>query len=219
MNTLPSLNILVVDDHPMYRKGVIKLLSGIPNINTIKEAENGLQALEKCRLSIIDFVFLDINMPIMNGEEVAKIIRKELPQIKIIVITMLDSKRQIVELLKLGVNGFILKSTDENELLKAFNLILDGNQYLTPEVKEKWVEYLLSQNLPPQSNLNLKLTTRELDVIKLICDQKTSNEIADKLSVSTSTINNHKSNIMQKLKTDNMVGVVMYAIRSGIYIV
>ena len=132
---------------------------------------------------------------------------------------MLDSKRQIVELLKLGVNGFILKSTDENELLKAFNLILDGNQYLTPEVKEKWVEYLLSQNLPPQSNLNLKLTTRELDVIKLICDQKTSNEIADKLSVSTSTINNHKSNIMQKLKTDNMVGVVMYAIRSGIYIV
>jgi two-component system response regulator NreC len=202
----------------MFRKGVIKLLSGIPSINSIKEAENGLQALEKCRLHKIDFIFLDISMPIMNGEAAAKIIKKELPQIKIIVITMLDSKHQIIELLRLGVNGFILKSTDENELLKAINLILDGNQYLTPEVKEKWIDYLLNQSAIDTKVVKPKLSNREIEIMRLLADQLTTKEIANKICLAESTINSHKKHIMKKIKTETSLGIVMYAIRNGIYI-
>lgn len=218
LNNLSKLNILVVDDHPMFRKGIIKLISSIPNISAIKEAENGQEAIEKCRLHKFDFIFLDINMPILNGVEVAKTIKKELPFIKIVVITMLDSKYQIIEMLRLGVNGFILKSTDENELLKAITLILDGNQYLTPEVKEKWVDYLLNQSIVYSNAIKPKLSIREMEIMRLLADQLTTIEIANKLCLAESTINNHKKHIMLKINTETSLGIVMYAIRNGIYI-
>ncbi len=154
----------------------------------------------------------------MNGEAAAKIIKKELPQIKIIVITMLDSKHQIIELLRLGVNGFILKSTDENELLKAINLILDGNQYLTPEVKEKWIDYLLNQSAIDTKVVKPKLSNREIEIMRLLADQLTTKEIANKICLAESTINSHKKHIMKKIKTETSLGIVMYAIRKGIYI-
>ena len=217
-NNKNYLNVMVVDDHPVFRKGVMSLLAKFPLINAIHEAENGLQAIELCRLNNIDFIFLDINMPILNGEEVAKILKKELPEIKIVILSMLDNKHQIVELLKLGVNGFILKSTDEEEMKKAIDLILDGNQYLTPEVKEKWIEYLLNLNNIKTDLIKPLFTDREIEIMKLLADQLTTKEISDKLFIAESTINTHKKHLMSKIGTDNSIGIVMFAIRNEYYI-
>jgi DNA-binding NarL/FixJ family response regulator len=214
-----SISILVVDDHPIYRKGIKRLLNNIRMINKCDEAENGEEAIKALQAYKYDIVLLDMQMPVMDGLQAAGIIRVKFPDTKIIVLTMSDSKRQIIDMLDLGVVGYVLKSTDEAELTNAITLVDSGEQYLSKEVNEVWNQYLSNKHQFNRTVPNkVDLTSREIEIICLLCKQLNTLEIAEKLSLSQTTVNTHRYHIMKKLETDNVVGIALYAVKAGIFI-
>jgi len=212
------INLLFADDHPIYRQGLIKTITSLPMINFCHEAENGLKAFEMCKAKHYHFVILDIEMPVMNGIEAAKLIKKSYPEIHIIIISHYDTKRFIIELIELGVKGYILKSTDGAEMLRALTLIMEGHNYFTPAVLHAWTDYVLDKSFKTKKSSVNALSKREIEIIKLFCMQKTAREIGDLLSISPETVNKHRSNIMKKIGVDNAVGLVIYAITHHIFI-
>jgi DNA-binding NarL/FixJ family response regulator len=130
-NNLKELSVLVVDDHPLYRNGIRRILSNIDFITHCEEAENGIDCLKKLKIAHYDIILLDLQMPEMDGVETAGVIKREFPKSKIIILTMSDSKRQMIELLDMGVLGYVLKSTDEMELTDAILRVSEGVQYLS----------------------------------------------------------------------------------------
>lgn len=218
MSRLRNINILVVDDHPLIRNAITRIINSMPRIGACDEAENGQVGVEACRKTRYDIVFLDIGMPVMDGITAAHIIRREFPDTHIIILTMFDNKRQYIELLELGVNGYLLKDCGENEIQKAIDTVLNDGIYITPEVKKVWMEYLRQSGTDGGTSARPDhLTEREVEIVRLLCEQYTAREIAEKTTLSEATVNNHRSNIMKKIGVHNTAGIVVYAIREGIY--
>lgn len=216
-----NLSVLVVDDHPLYRKGIKRILSNIEFIKRCEEAENGMEAISMISKHPYDIVLLDLQMPVMDGVEAAGIIKERFPDCKIIILTMSDSKRQMIELLDMGVTGYVLKSTDENELTDAIVRVSEGGQYLSKEVDDAWTQFLGNKSkfeLNNQKTDKIELSEREKEIIRMICKQMSSQEIADKLSLSNNTVKTHRNHIMRKLEVDNVVGIAIYAVRAGIFV-
>lgn len=215
MNTLKLLNVLVVDDHPLFRNAVCTLLRNSNTIESTDQAPNGLEAIKLLKKKYYDIVLLDIEMPVLDGIETSKAIVKEYPNVKILILTSFDSVRFVIELMKIGVHGYILKSIDEDKIVLAMQTVMDNKKYMSPEIQKAWDEYLKQK---PKNNAEQEeLTVREIEIVEEICNQNTSSEIAKKLSISKSTVENHRRNIQKKLNTDNIVAVVIYAIQRGIY--
>lgn len=220
-NISKSLSVLVVDDHPLYRNGIKRILNNIDFISQCDEAENGKEALKMLLAKHYDIILLDIQMPVMDGVQTASVIKSDFPKSKIIILTMSDSKRQMIELLDMGVLGYVLKSTDELELTDAILRVSEGVQYLSKEVDDVWTKFLgnkskFERNF--QKPEKVELSDREKEIIVMICKQLSTQEIADKLSLSNNTVKTHRNNIMKKLETDNVVGIAIYAVRAGIFI-
>lgn len=216
-----TLSVLVVDDHPLYRKGIRRILNNIDFVQLCDEAENGKEAIEMLEKQHFDIILLDLQMPVMDGVEAAAIIKKQFPRSKIIILTMSDSKQQMIELLDMGVPGYVLKSTDEFELTNAIMRVSEGGQYLSKEVDNVWTQFLGNKSKFEKSfqkSEKVELSEREKEIIVMICKQMSTQEIADKLSLSQNTVKTHRNHIMKKLDTDNVVGVAIYAVRAGIFI-
>lgn len=217
-----KINVLITDDHPLYRKAVRRLLINIPFVASVSEAENGKDALDKMEKEHFDVVLLDLMMPVMNGEEAAAVIRKRFPETRIIVVTMSDSKAQMITLLEMGVLGYVLKSTDESELTEAIMNVSQGIPYLADDVKHVWNEFLDDKSqkelIKRSSADQVELSEREMDIMRMLCRQFSTKEIADALSISIHTVSTHRQRIMKKLDTDNVVGIAIYAVKYGIYI-
>ncbi len=213
------ITTLVVDDHPIFRNGISKILGGIPQISRCDVAVNGKAAIEAMEGYKYDVVFMDLQMPVMDGYQATDIIIKKFPETKVIIISMVDTKREVLEVLKKNVHGYILKSADENEITKAINKVLDGHTYLSDEINEVWAHYVMDRlRLEKAEPVCAELSAREKEVIRLLCAQLTTAEIADKLFISEATVKNHRARIMKKLNTDNAIGIAMYAVRTGLYI-
>jgi two-component system response regulator DegU len=219
MSTVLAKNFkaLVVDDHPLIRKGISNILNTIPSIACCHQAENGLKALEKCRTENYDIIFLDISMPIMDGLTAMHHIKHDYPSSHVIIMTMYENPRQFIELIELGVSGYLLKETDEAEISKAVNLVMEGSQYFTQTVYQAWTEYVYENNTESINGKSQHLSLRELEVLHLICMQLSAGEIGDKLCLSDNTVNNHRSSIMKKTGIHTTVGLVIYAIKNGIF--
>ncbi|MBL7838022.1 MAG: response regulator transcription factor [Bacteroidetes bacterium] len=216
-----KLSVLVVDDHPLYRNGIRRILGNIEFIKRCDEAENGQDALNKIEKHRYNIILLDLQMPVMDGVEAAKQIINHYPDCKIIILTMSDSKRQMIELLDLGVTGYVLKSTDEYELTDAIMRVSEGGQYLSKEVDAAWTQFLgnkLRFELDNQKAVKVELSDREKEIIRMICKQLSTQEIADALSLSNNTVKTHRNHIMRKLGVDNVVGIAIYAVRAGIFV-
>ncbi len=220
-NITKDLSVLVVDDHPLYRNGIKRILNNIDFVTKCDEAENGRDCIEKLKQTHYDIILLDLQMPEMDGVEAAALIKKDFPRSKIIILTMSDSKRQMIELLDMGVLGYVLKSTDELELTEAILRVSEGVQYLSKEVDDVWTRFLGNKSKFERNynkNEKVDLSEREKEIIRMICKQMSSQEIADKLSLSNNTVKTHRNHIMKKLETDNVVGIAIYAVRAGIFV-
>jgi len=220
-NTNKKMTVLVTDDHPVYRKGIVRILGNIPFIEKILEAENGFEAIKILENNVCDIVLLDLHMPVMDGLEASRVILNKFRYTKIIILTMSDSQREMVELLDMGVTGYVLKSTDEAELTLAIQRVSEGNQYLSKEVDDAWTQFLGNKSKFEKRFTKIEkidLSEREIEIIRMICKQKSTQEIAELLSLSVNTVKTHRNNIMKKLDTDNVVGVAIYAVRAGLFI-
>jgi DNA-binding NarL/FixJ family response regulator len=211
---MESVKILIVDDHPMIRLGIHSILNNVEHLNVADEANNGREALEKLAKDNFDLVIMDIKMPEMNGIEATEEIIKLHPNTKVLAISMFDEQRYIVKMLQAGALGYVLKNTGKNEMVNAINSIMAGESYFSQEVSNIMMSQFmtrggLNQTLEPKNDITL--TKRETEIIRMISEELTNSEIADRLGISSRTVDTHRRNLLQKLDVKNTAGLVKYA--------
>ncbi|WP_179351985.1 response regulator transcription factor [Winogradskyella vidalii] len=212
MNT--SFSIIIADDHAMFLDGLKSILSEEKSIDITLTAKTGAQVLKYLRINTdekIDLVITDINMPKMDGVELNKAIKQEFPQIKTLVVSMLEDAKKIKALTEANVNGYISKNAEKTELLKAIKSILQGENYFSPRIKQVLMEAMFSAKSEPE----ISLSKREKEVLKLIAQEFTTQEIADQLFLSKHTIESYRKNLISKLGVRNLAGLTRYAVEKG----
>jgi DNA-binding NarL/FixJ family response regulator len=211
------MRVLLVDDHGIVREGLRAILSLSPDIQVVGEAADGREAIEKARSCLPDVVIMDITMPGMDGLEATKYLARDFPGVRVLVLTQHDSDRYIVPILRAGASGYVLKRSIGAELVAAIRTVHSGDCYLPPRVAQTLLQCL---RLPPSENqkedeISL-LTEREREVLKLVVEGRTSQDIADLLCVSKRTVMCHRANIASKLGIHNRTELIRYAMRAGI---
>ena len=210
------ITILLADDHDVVRKGMKMLLEDETDVKVIGEASDGLEAIEKVKMLMPNVVILDLTMPRMTGIEAAKIISEEYPAVKILIFSMHHNREYIVSSVENGANGYLLKDTGKEELMKAIKAVSDGRKYFPPEISEVIIDELLAKTASNQDNsgkpIFQKITPKEKQILGMIVKGFNSREIADKLFLSIRTVDNHRANMMKKTKAKNTADLVMMAI-------
>jgi DNA-binding NarL/FixJ family response regulator len=217
MNHIELYKILVVDDHPLYRKGLKKVLSTLSFPHSIHLLENGEQTLDFVKTNQPDLVLLDIDMPIMDGLKCLQELKKIAPDVKVAMISMHDDAHYIEQAYSLGANGYLLKDCDSDELHKAVLQIKSGDKYFNAVAKDIIFKRFIEKEDAPTEAKN-KLSERETEVLKLICEQLTGTQIAQKLFLSEETVKTYRRQLLKKTNSKNLAGLVLYAIKKGIYL-
>lgn len=211
-----KIKILIADDHQMILEGYVSLLETEEYIEIIGQALNGEQVIEEVRKAEeLDIVVLDINMPKKDGIEVTQLLKQEFPEIRVLIVTMYNRKEFILNLMEVGVDGYILKNAGKKELLNALNSLAKGEPYYGKEITQTIVKSY-QKNKIFDSPMDIDLTAREKEIIQLIGEGLNTQEIGEKLFLSTHTVNTHRKNILSKLEVKNSVGVIRFGIQSGI---
>ena len=212
---METIDVLIVDDHKMFREGLKAILELESGIRVVGEAENGAQAAEACEQLSPDIVLMDVTMPEMNGLIACNLIRKRCPGTRVLILSMHLKETYILEALKGGASGYVLKDDAADELVLAICTVARGERYLSPRIVTLVVERLLSAN--PESNpLFGLLSDRELEILQHLCEGKSTKEIAEILVISPRTVENHRANIMDKLGVHDIPTLVKTAIEAGL---
>ncbi|AZR73104.1 hypothetical protein BBF96_06725 [Anoxybacter fermentans] len=213
---MTKTKIFIADDHALIRDGLKKILSEYDYFEVIGEAGDGQETITKVKKNPPDILLLDISMPIFNGFQVIERIKNLLPKMKIVVLTVHNNESYISQFLKAGVQGYLLKTAPAREVVLALEAINRGGYYLDPSISRFIINHYLD-NLE-QDNLEDwdGLTSRELEVLKLIAEGYKNQDIANLLNVSVKTVESHRYNIMDKLDMHDRIDLVKYAIRKGI---
>ncbi len=210
------MRVLLVDDHTLVRNGIASLLTA-NNIEVVGEASDGLEALEKTRQLKPDIVLMDIKMPRYNGLEATRLIKAEMPQTKIVILTVSDDDEDLFEAIKSGAEGYLLKNIKAREFLALLSGVVKGEAAISPLLATKIIEEFSRQMkeavAPPSVS---ELTEREIDVLKLVTDGAINKEIAASLYVTENTVKYHLRNIMEKLHLRNRAQAAAYAVSKGI---
>lgn len=206
------IKIIITDDHPSLREGISAVLKQEKDFEVIGFAENGADLLALLESKKPDVVLVDINMPIMNGIDATKAIKERFPHVKIIIFSQYDEKRFVKRVLKEGAHGYLLKSATSSELAKAIRMVVSGAIYLSEELPNVFTEKAKKK----PDYLFADLTSREIEIVRLICDEKTTDEIAEILFISHNTVETHRANILLKIGVKNTAGLVKWAIENEI---
>lgn len=209
------IKILLADDHTILREGLKSLLNTDPEIEVIGEASNGYDAIALAGKLNPDVILMDIGMPVMNGLEATKKLKEEHPSIKILILTQYDSQEYLFSVLSAGAAGYVLKRTASTELLWAIKTVQEGLAYLSPVMTQALIKEYLKGEGPTIKTKEL-LTPREQEVLKLIAEGNTNQDIADILVLSLKTVQTHRAHIMEKLNFHDRTELVKYAIKKGI---
>ncbi len=206
-----ATRILLADDHAIVRQG-LRLLLQREGFEVVGEAVNGQEAVRLATESCPDVAVLDYGMPLLNGVDAAREILQACPLAKVILLTMHADDRYVLEAVRLGVKGYVVKTQASTDLVRAIQEVLRGMMYLSPRVSRTLVQaYLAKSELPPDP-----LTPREREVLQLVAEGKTTREVAGALGISVKTAESHRTHILRKLDTPNIAGIVRYAIRQGL---
>ena len=211
-----KIRILLADDHPLVRSGLIKLLEPYKEFFVVGEAGNGEEAVEMTKKLEPDIVIIDLSMPKLSGIEATKLIRKNNPATKVLVLTMHDNEEYVYQIFKCGAGGYILKNTGKDELAAAIRAVANGEHFFSPRVSEIMVEaYLRKAGAREESSAStedVSLTNREKEILSYIADGLNNTQIAEKLFISARTVDTHRTNIMQKLDIHDAANLVRYAL-------
>jgi DNA-binding NarL/FixJ family response regulator len=207
MNSAPGLiRILTVDDHPLLREGIAVLIKAESDMKLVAEASNGEEAIEQFRLHRPDVTLMDLQMPNLNGTEAISRIRNEFPNAKIIVLSTYSGDVQVLRAIKAGARGYILKGHVGRELLEAIRSVHAGHKRIPPEIAAELAEHAGDD----------ALSSREMDVLRLIASGNSNKQIADKLSIGETTVKSHITNILSKLDANDRAHAVTIGLQRGI---
>jgi DNA-binding NarL/FixJ family response regulator len=208
-----QVNIVLVDDHKIFRIGLEVILNGIPNFKVIESYGDGKSLIEGLTTDRPDIIFMDIKLPDKDGITLTQFIKKRYPDVKIIALTMFGEIEYFNEMIDAGADGFLLKNTDLKELEEAVVKVVKGGTYFAKEFRGH-LNYILKDN--KSAGQDVQLSERELDVLGLICEGFSNNEIAEKLFISTHTVDGHRRNLISKTGVKNAPNLVMFAIKNGL---
>lgn len=214
---IKTIKIIIVDDEILFRKGISFLLGREANIEIIFEAANGdelISFLRNNKSNHPDIIIMDLKMPIINGVEATKIIHAEFPELKIIALTSYNSKSFVANMIDVGAVSYVIKNATPQELMKTINEVSKKGFYYTDYVM-KIIQADLLTNKKTKSNFDSNfLSPREIEVLKLICTQKSTVEIAEQLFISPRTVEGHRNNLLLKTDSRNIAGLVVYAVQN-----
>ncbi len=210
-----SIKVLIADDHQLFREGITNLLKASPDLEIVGQAENGKEAVEKTLELKPDIILMDIGMPEMSGIEATLTLKKEIPEIKIIALSMHSDKQFINGMLEAGASGYLLKNSTYNQLIEAIKSVYSGNKYLSGEVTDIVINDYLDKKQEANKR-EAELSERESEILLMIAEGYSTREIGEKLFISVKTVGTHKQKILEKLNLNNTAEMVKYAIKNGL---
>jgi DNA-binding NarL/FixJ family response regulator len=212
-----TIHVLIADDHTLFREGLRALFATEADIEIVGEAADGAEAVRKARDLVPDVVVMDLMMPNLNGIEATRQIHGELPDCKVLVLSMYDDEEYVQRLLASGASGYMLKRATSDELVRALREVVAGGMPLDPSVAAKVVkDYVRRVQGEDKPGPSTELTPRELEVLTLIAQGHTNQAIADQLGLSRKTVDVHRANLMRKLDLHDVTELVKYALRRGL---
>jgi DNA-binding NarL/FixJ family response regulator len=212
MSYLKKITILLVDDHKLLRDGLRNIIEQRSNMEIIGEASDGREAIKMASKLMPDVIVMDVAMPGLNGVEAAKKIHKNLPEIKIIGLSMHSGKQFIQGMFKAGAFGYLLKDGDADELITAISTVIKNKKYLSKDINQEYLTLIKKGETIEKE----QLSTREKEVLQLIAEGKSSKEIGEILFLSSKTIDVHRNNIMKKIELYTIPELTKYAIKKGL---
>ena len=219
---MDKIRIVLADDHELVRSGLVKLLEAYKDLVIVGEAGDGLEAIEKTKKLNPDVLVIDLSMPELSGLEATKVVRKECPQVAVLVLTMHQNEQYVYQIFKAGAGGYILKDAGKDELATAIRTVAKGEKYFSARISEIMVEGFVRRGATrdekktgDQLDAGDSLTKREKEILSLIADGLDNQEISEKLFISPRTVDTHRTNIMQKLDIHDAGRLVKFAIDHG----
>jgi DNA-binding NarL/FixJ family response regulator len=212
------MRILIADDHEIFLDSLSLLVTTFPDIEVVGNCKNANEAINFIKDNEVDLLITDYKMPQMNGVELTIFLRQNYPQIKVLMLSVSEEAEMIREAFQAGVWGYMMKRAGKAELQKAIQSIANGQRYFSESVVFELMRLGLTDNIPKEqvyTEFN-QLTEREIDIIKLIANELSSNAIAEKLFIAPKTVETHRHNILRKLGVKNTVGIIKYAIKNGL---
>ncbi|MBK6283794.1 MAG: response regulator transcription factor [Draconibacterium sp.] len=210
-----KIKVLIVDDHQLFREGVVTLLSSAENIEVIAQAEDGQEAIEKVKLVKPDVVLIDIAMPRMNGIDATKKIKSQMPEVKIIILSMHLEKEYVKGVLEAGADGYLVKNCTYLQLTDAIQSVYGGKKYLSQDITDQVISGYLSPADAKELEYD-KLSEREKEIFLMFTEGRSTREIVDILFISVQKVNTHKQNILEKLQLKSTADIVKYALKNGL---
>ena len=208
------MRVLIADDHGIVRSGLRLLLERQPDIEVIAEAADGAEAREIAVRERPDLAILDVRMPKLTGLQVTRELKKQAPEVSVLILSMHDDERYLFEALKAGASGYVLKTQADTDLMEAIRAVERGEPFLTPAAQQALIKDVLERGR--QGEDEEELTPREEEIVKLVAEAHTTRQIAEILHLSEKTVENHRGNAMRKLGMRDRVQLVRYAIRRGL---
>jgi len=216
---MKKIKILIADDHSLIRTGISTLLQGYAEFIVVGEAANGIEAVDMTKKVQPDVVIIDLSMPKMNGIEATRVIRERFPQTRVLVLTMHENEEYIYQIFNSGAGGYVLKNSSREELCEAVRAVANGEKFFSTRVSEIMVEGFIKRGETLHSEISssdVPLTKREKEILSLVAEGMTNQQIADKLFISPRTVDTHRTNIMQKLDIHDVALLARYAVEHGL---
>ncbi len=215
----PNINIVIADDHEIFRDGIKQVFESDPNITILDMAANGMELIKMVNKHQPHIVLSDIKMPVLDGIEACKKIVESQPDTQVIGLSMFDDETSIVDMLEAGARGYLIKNADKSEIIEAIYTVYDGDPYYCKHSSFTLAKMISSSRFnPDKKKKKVEFTDREKEVITLICKQYTNKEIAEELFISPRTVEGHRQKIQEKIEVKNSIGIVIYAIKNQLYI-
>ena len=209
---MKEIRVLLVDDHKIVLDGVEALLSDLEGFNCVATADNGQKALDLLKVFEIDVILMDIDMPVMNGMEATKAVKRDYPNVKVISLTQHSERGMVKQLLECGSNGYLLKNINRDELALAIRKVYEGQNYFSSEVTMSLAGKAVEKNA---SGSDVEITEREIEILTLIAEGFSSKQIGEQLFISPRTVDTHRTTLMNKLDIHNIAGLIRFALKNG----
>jgi DNA-binding NarL/FixJ family response regulator len=218
------IRILLVDDQPLFRRAIATLIGGQESFTVVGEAENGLEAIEKAHALNPDLVVMDVEMPVMDGVEATRLIREQLPHVKVVMLTVSESEDHLFDAIRFGAHGYLLKDLRPEQLYDLFRSVMRGESPVSPAIAGRLLAEIrdgaMTRRVPAASPGALSgapaITRRELEVLQLVADGLSNKEIGARLWITEGTVKNHVHNALEKLQLENRIQAAAYIVRQGL---